>query len=142
MTGKLRDEKLYKYVDSFAIIEGGRVIIASSDKKVSIRIKDIRKILLLKRRMLHFNFLLYFILLGFIILLFTGNMVLVSKLFIICIILFIGIMGIFFKTFQYKIILIKKYDFIELIIEKESLIDAENLLLTLNKHIAVNEIGA
>lgn len=141
MTGKLRDEKLYKCDDSFAIIEGGRVIIASSDKKVSIRIKDIRKILLLKRRMLHFNFLLYFILLGFIILLFTGNMVLVSKLFIICIILFIGIMGIFFKTFQYKIILIKKYDFIELIIEKESLIDAENLLLTLNKHIAVNEIG-
>lgn len=141
MTGKLRDEKLYKCDDSFAIIEGGRVIIASSDKKVSIRIKDIRKILLLKRRMLHFNFLLYFILLGFIILLFTGNMVLVSKLFIICIILFIGIIGIFFKTFQYKIILIKKYDFIELIIEKESLIDAENLLLTLNKHIAVNKIG-
>ena len=125
--------KIDKRVNHFGVINDGKININFQNRNVTIKLEDIIKILFLKRRKLHWNVFFIFISTFFFIVLYSVNLVFIFQLLILGMGLITLIMSLIFREYQYKFVLIKRYDFIELVIKKHLISDVENLVLQFNK---------
>ncbi len=127
------DEQLDNRINHFGVILDDKISINFQNRNISINLADIVKILFLKRRKLHWNVFFIFISSFFFIVLFSVNLVLTFQLIILIIGLITLIMSLVFREYQHKFVLIKKYDFIEMVIKKHLISDVENLVIKFNK---------
>lgn len=121
-----------KYSNNFGFIKDDKIEINSYNRILSISIKHIRKVFLLKTRVLYWNFLFLFFSFSFLSLLFTFNMSFIFQLFIYFLILSAFIISLLFRSYQYKFVMLKKYDFMELIINKSSIDDVKKFVSNFN----------
>jgi hypothetical protein len=104
-----------------------------------VQLKKLSNILYIKRRKYHYNTLCYS-LAALLIIKITGNVQELSFLIAIkFVILLLVIIGTYFKTFQYKLIIVQQYEFIELIIPAKYKVAAKTLFVHLKKRITTGQ---
>jgi hypothetical protein len=119
-------------INHFGEINNGKVCINHQDRVISIEVDDIIKVLLLKRRKLHWNFFLLLISTFFFMVIYSVELSLIFRFISFSIAVIALIMSYFIKLYEHKFVLIKKYDFFEFIIKKSLISDVENLIFKFN----------
>lgn len=121
------------FINSFGGITDDSFFVTYGYRKMTVRIEDITKILLVKTRKLHLNILFFTISILFLVVFMKKN---VSFLFDVVTLSFSILFMLFcflFTSIQYKFVLVKKFDFIELIIDEKMQLDAEILISEFNQ---------
>ncbi len=122
-----------KSIHHFGDINDGKININFQNRNISIKLEDIIKILFLKRRKLHWNSFFLFIALVFFMLVYFVNLVFLFQLIFLGSGLITLIVSFFLKSYEHKFVLIKKYDFIVFVIQKDLISEVENLVQQFNK---------
>ncbi len=125
--------KALEYMNDFGAIYKDRIIIHSSDAIVPIKLKNISKIVLVKRRKLHLNFT--FILSSFVFFLVVtfNHLYFFSEILLDFMGFLLAITGLFYTAHQYKFIVVNQFDFIELEVHDSLKYEAEELVAEFNE---------
>lgn len=121
-------------LNNFGVISEDKIIINFQNRIISIKLEEITKIIFVKRRKLHLNFFLFVISTLSLIMVYYVNLFFIYQLIIFSIGLITLIMSYFFKSYEHKFVLIKKYDFFQFFIKKNLIRDVEDLVLKFNTH--------
>lgn len=122
-----------KSINLFCFINNGEMIVNFQNMNYSVKLEEIRKVLFFKRRKLHWNIFFLFISSVFFVLFYLVDLIFYFQVIFLgsCLIGFI--MSFIFRSYEYKFVLIKKYDFIEFIINKELIKDVKELIKDVEK---------
>lgn len=124
---------MYVFVNSFGGITDDSFFVTYEYRKMTVRIEDITKILLVKTRKLHLNILFFIISILFLVVFMNNNVSFLFDVLTILISILFMIFCFLFTSIQYKFVLVKKFDFIELIIDEKMQLDAEILISEFNQ---------
>ncbi|MDD2821705.1 MAG: hypothetical protein PHW29_10625 [Flavobacterium sp.] len=124
---------MYVFVNSFGGITDDSFFVTYEYRKMTVRIEDITKILLVKTRKLHLNILFFIISILFLVVFMNNNVSFLFDVLTISISILFMIFCFLFTSIQYKFVLVKKFDFIELIIDEKMQLDAEILISEFNQ---------
>ena len=124
---------MYVFVNSFGGITDDSFFVTYEYRKMTVRIEDITKILLVKTRKLHLNILFFIISILFLVVFMNNNVSFLFDVLTISISILFIIFCFLFTSIQYKFVLVKKFDFIELIIDEKMQLDAEILISEFNQ---------
>ncbi len=124
--------------NAIGIVNSSTVEIYKNQNRISIPIELIKKTFLFKRKKLHKNYLFFFIavpltyLVDYALFTTTTNLMFFQLLIAFVIALLI-------KDYEYKLLIVKEFDYIELKIEKKIIEDAIELVQLINKNKPVIE---
>jgi hypothetical protein len=126
MTNEKNEPKIY--VDNFGELSSDGITLFVHNKEHKIKFQDITKIRFIKRQKFHFNYLSFFV--SILLMFFVRNNSLSNQqhLYILLASLVLLLTGFLFKSFQYKLMLIKKNDFIMIDVPVKSSNEVENLV--------------
>lgn len=117
-----------RYTNNFGALEGNEITLFIHNKKQKIELQDILKIRFIKTRTFHLNYLAFLV--SVFLMLFIKNNSLSDHQHLTFLLssLILLLISFFFKSFQYKFILIKKNDFIMIDVPRKLSREAENLV--------------
>lgn len=129
---------IVSYKNNFGELNEQGLTLIVNDRETNIDLKNLVKIRFVKRQKYHVNCM--FFLLSIYLVFFLKNNVLSNfyQLIISSITIVLLVASCFFKTFQYRFVLIKKNYLTEIIVSKKMSNDAENLAYQINKKIVSN----
>jgi len=125
--------KALEYMNDFGAIYRDRIIIHSADEIVPIKVKNISKIVFVKRRKLHLNFTFIISSIVFFSVVALNQLYFISQILIEFFSFILAIIGVFYTAYQYKFVVVNKFDFIELLVSNSLKAEAEELVMEFNQ---------
>lgn len=125
--------KIYK--NNFGEINENEITLIVNNREQTLNLKNLVRIQFVKRRKYHTNYIAFF--LSIYLLLLKNTLSHFNQILIYLITIILLIICYFFKTFQYRFVLIKKNHFTEIIVSKKMSKDAKNLAYQINKTQAI-----
>jgi hypothetical protein len=124
-----------KYKNNFGELNENSITLILDNREQIIDLKNLVKIRFVKRQKYHINYMAF--LLSIYLMVFLKNHTLSPfvQLLISLIVSLLLVAGFFFKTFQYRFVLIRKNFFEEIIVSKQMSKDAENLAFQINNKV-------
>jgi hypothetical protein len=124
-----------KYKNNFGELNENSITLILDNREQIIDLKNLVKIRFVKRQKYHINYMAF--LLSIYLMVFLKNHTLSPfvQLLISLIVSLLLVAGFFFKTFQYRFVLIRKNFFEEIIVSKQMCKDAENLAFQINNNV-------
>lgn len=122
-----------EYVSSFGGVVNEAIVINCLRKDFFVRFEDVVKIVSVKRRKLHINMLFFIMAIFFFLLVSLGNDLFVFEVLLGFVSISFLVFSFFYTSIEYKLVLVKKFDFIEFIVNKKLQMDAEILVSEFNK---------
>jgi hypothetical protein len=124
-----------KYKNNFGELNENSITLILDNREQIIDLKNLVKIRFVKRQKYHINYMAF--LLSIYLMVFLKNHTLSPfvQLLISLIVSLLLVAGFFFKTFQYRFVLIRMNFFEEIIVSKQMSKDAENLAFQINNKV-------
>ena len=125
------------YKNSFGELSADAITLIVNEQKQTIRLKNLVRIRFVKQQKFHINGIAFLLCLYLLLLLRNPTLSQAIQSLIFSVTMILLEIGIFFKSFRYKFILIKKNYFMEIIVIQKMSKDAENFACKINKAVAL-----
>jgi hypothetical protein len=129
---------IVSYKNNFGELNEQGLTLIVNDRETNIDIKNLVKIRFVKRQKYHINYMSFLLSIYMLFFLKNNELCHFDQLIISSIAIVLLVTSCFFKTFQYRFVLIKKNYLTEIIVSKKMSNDAENLAYQINKKIVSN----
>lgn len=126
------------YNNNFGGFSKSYVTLTVNNREQTISLENIIKIRFVKRQKYHINYLLFLLFIGLFFLLKNNNFSYFVQIIISSIMTLFLVASYFFRTFQYRFIVIKRFYLADIIVSKKMSTDAENLAYQINKTLKVS----
>ena len=120
------------YKNNFGELNQGKLNLIINDQKQTINLKNLVKIRFVKRQKYHVNYIAFLLSIYFLLFLKNNALPHYIQIIISSITAVLLVASYFFKTYQYRFVVIRKNDFTEIIVSKKMSKDAENLAFKIN----------
>lgn len=124
-----------KHKNNFGELNDNSITLILDNREQIIDLKNLVKIRFVKRQKYHINYIAFLLSIYLLLFLKNNNLSHNVQLIISSIIMIFLVAGYFFKTFQYRFVVIKKNCFTEINVGKKLRKDAENLAFQINNKL-------
>ena len=121
------------YKNNFGELTQGKLNLIINEQKQTINLKNLVKIRFVKRQKYHVNYIAFLLSIYLLLFLKNNDLPHYIQIIISSITAVLLVASYFFKTYQYRFMVIRKNDFTEIIVSKKMSEDAENLAFQINK---------
>jgi hypothetical protein len=129
------------YKNNFGVVYQEHITLTIQNKKQKIALKNIIKIEFLKRQKLHMNFAAFILATYLLFFIGKNEMSNTSQAITLLFVTILLLTSFYIKQFQYKLVVIKKNDFIAITVSKKLSEDADDLAKQTRKQIATETIA-
>ena len=121
------------YKNNFGELNENLLTLFVNDRIQIINVKDLIKIRFVKRQKYHINYIAFLLSIYSLLFLKNNNLSHILQITVSFFIIILLVISCFFRTYQYRFILIQKNYFTEILVNEKERKDAENLAYQINK---------